>query len=62
MEEETYYESVPVIYPPDGYYKGGNFINKLPTAKAGGFCYHQPMLKNLSLTRSPAMVDAPIFY
>ena len=37
-------------------------FDKLPTAKAGGFCYQQPMLKNLRLTRSPARVDAPTLY
>ena len=31
----------------------------LPTPKGGWLCYQQPMLKNLSLTRSPARVDAP---
>jgi len=38
------------------------FFDILPTPKGGGFCYHQPMLKNLSLTRSPARVDAPTLF
>ena len=37
-------------------------VDILPTPKGGGFCYQQPMLKNLSLTRSPARVDAPTHY
>ena len=34
-------------------------FDKLPPPKGGGFCYQQPLLKNLSLTRSPARVVAP---
>ena len=30
--------------------------------RLGGLCYQQPMLKNLSLTRSPARVDAPTLF
>lgn len=34
-------------------------LDILPTPKSGRSCYQQPSLKNLSLTRSPARVDAP---
>ncbi|MBQ7630177.1 MAG: hypothetical protein IJS81_08215 [Selenomonadaceae bacterium] len=33
-----------------------------PRDSGGGFCYHKPMLKKLSLTRSPARVDAPTLF
>ena len=33
-----------------------------PRDSGGGLCYQQPMLKNLSLTRSPARVDAPTLF
>ncbi|MBQ6976190.1 MAG: DUF1566 domain-containing protein [Selenomonadaceae bacterium] len=40
----------------------GEVIKLTYSPRLGGLCYHQPMLKNLSLTRSPARVDAPTLY